>query len=96
MSKRQVSHVITAGASLVLAPRGAPWSLGVTPEAGATVTVEASVTPASAITDAAGTGALWHALGEPLTEAALIAFPGPVTALRVSAADAGATIELVS
>jgi len=95
MSLRQQSHSLSAGASLILAPGGFPWSLGVTPEAGATVTIEVSVTPAKQI-GADGAGATWFQLGDPLAEAGLITFPGPVTALRLSAVDAGAAIELVS
>ncbi|MCK7581849.1 MAG: hypothetical protein MZV65_43670 [Chromatiales bacterium] len=59
------------------------------------MTIEISITPAAQL-GADGAGGTWFALGEPMTEAGLIAFPGPVTALRLSAADAGATIELVS
>ncbi|AFL76232.1 hypothetical protein [Thiocystis violascens] len=92
---RQQSHAVAAGASLILAPGGAPWSLSVLPEAGATVTLAVTATPASAV-GADGAGAAWHPLGEPLTAETLIVFPGPVTALRVSAAGAGTTVELIS
>ncbi len=95
MGLRQQSHSLAAGASLILAPGGAPWSLGVTPEVGATVTLEVSVTPAAQLGED-GSGGTWFALGEPMTAAGMITFPGPVTALRLSAADAGATVELVS
>ncbi len=91
---RQQSHVIGADASLILAPSGAPWTLAVLPEGGATVTVAISVTPAAAI-GADGAGAAWHALGDALSAPELIAFPSPVTAIRVSSAAGGATVELV-
>lgn len=86
---------LEAGAVAVADPGGAPWTLAVTPESGATVTVEVSVSPPHVI-GADGSGATWFALGEPISAAALVVFPGPVTALRLRAADAGATIELVS
>lgn len=92
---RQQSHSLAAGASVILAPGGAPWSLGVAPEAGATVTIEVSVTPAAQI-GADGAGATWFQLDEALTAPGMITFPGPVTALRLSAAGAGAAIDLVS
>lgn len=86
---------LAADSSALLDPGGAPWSLSVIPEDGATVTVEITVTPAADIA-ADVAGAVWHVLGEPLTAAELIAFPSPVTAIRLSTADAGATAEVVS
>ncbi len=42
---------LAADSSALLDPGGEPWSLAVSPEAGATVTVEITVTPADAIAD---------------------------------------------
>lgn len=95
MSKRQESHLIPAGASLILAPGSAPWTLSVAPGDGGAVTLEISATPAAQL-GPAGAAAAWHALGEPLTESALLVFPGPVVAVRVTASSAAAVVELVS
>lgn len=75
---------LSAGETETFRAIPAPWTLSIAPAAGATVTVELS------------NGDTWHPLGEPLTAAELIAFPAPVNAIRVSAADAGATVEVAS
>lgn len=96
MSSRHAERfTLAAGASRVLAPHGAPFSIAVHPEPGASVTVELTLSPPAEVN--AGT-ARWYplALGEPLTAAELIVYPAPVTAVRLSTATAGATVEVVS
>ena len=84
---------VTAGTAGLIAPARAPWTLSVAPGAGGTVDVEVTVTPL-ALMDAAGVGGIWHALSSAEADPQLHVFPGPVTAVRVSAAVADATVEV--
>lgn len=93
--ERAIRTTVLADAAVILTPRAAPWTLSVAPGDGGTVTLEVSATPAAQL-GPDGTSAAWHALGEPLTEAALLVFPGPVVAVRVTASSAAAGVELVS
>lgn len=87
---------LAADDQLLIDPQGPPWSLSVAPETGATVTVKVSCSPESLIDpeapEAEG-GAVWHVLGA-YTEAELIVFPAPITAVLVSAVDGGAVLDV--
>jgi hypothetical protein len=86
---------IAADEEIVLDIPRAPWPLFVSPAEGATVTIEITGTPTRVLRDTPES-AIWHALGEPITAAQAIAYPAPVTAVRISTADAGATVDVVS
>lgn len=84
---------VAAGAAGLIVPGRAPWTLSVEPGAGGTVDVEVTVTPL-ALMDAVGAGGIWHALESAQTDPTLHVFPGPVTAIRVTAAVAAAIVEI--
>lgn len=89
--ERAIRTTIPADESVVLVPRGAPWSLSVTPGEGGSATVEVTVG------DPADAAATWHPLDLlPLTTAKLYLFPGPVAGVRISATTAPATAELMA
>lgn len=92
--KQQVSKPLAAGAAVVLAPERAAWSLGVTLEAGASVTLELTATPARDH-GANGATARWHGWVT-LTASEMLMAPGPVTGIRATAAGAGLILDLVS
>lgn len=88
--ERATRPTVPAGEAVILRPRGAPWSLAVTPGDGGSAAVAVS------LSDPADADVIWHDLDEtPLTERRLYLFPGPVAAVRVSATDAVARVELM-
>jgi hypothetical protein len=90
MLERASRYTVPADESLILTPRGAPWSLSVSPGEGGTVTVAVTVS------DPADDAAVWHALAAvPLAAATLYLFSGPVSGVRISAVDAPAVAELM-
>ncbi len=91
MLERASRYTVPADESLILTPRGAPWSLSASPGEGGTVAVAVTVS------DPADPGAVWHPLDEaPLAAAQLYLFPGPVSGVRISAVDAPAVAELMA
>ncbi len=74
---------------IVTVPR-APVSMGVYPGDGASVLVEVTVTPVRLLDDA-----IWHEL-DIATESTLIAYPSPITAVRLTASGGTATVDVVS
>ena len=86
---------VAAGGLALIDPTGAPWSLSVSPAAGATATVRVSTTPEVLIDPAqplAAGGAVWHVIGD-YTEAELIVFSGPATAVLVQATGGTVTVD---
>jgi hypothetical protein len=89
--ERAIRTTVPADEAVILTPRAAPWSLSVSPGEGGTVAVAVTVS------DPEDPGAVWHALDEaPLAAPTLYLFPGPVAGVRVTAADAVASAELMA
>lgn len=75
-------YTIAAGASkTVLRPR-APFTVAVHPGAGATAAIALTATP-SVTLRATPEAARWIDLDTGITEATLVTFPGPATAIRL-------------
>lgn len=92
--KQQLTKTLAAGQSVVIAPERAAWSIGVTLEAGASVVLELTATPARDH-GANGATARWHAWIT-LAASELVMAPGPVTGIRATAVSAGVILDLVS
>lgn len=84
-------RIVPAGQAMIVRPRGAPWTIGVSPGRGGTVIVEVTVSPTSIDPDAA----LWHALSPVAGDAGLTlyGFDWPVAGVRVQALSAPAVVE---
>lgn len=86
-------YLLEAGSSLILSPGVAPWSVGIHPGPSGSVSVEISTSP---IEEVEWGSAQWVALEEsPISEPTIIAYPAPVTGIRVQATGANARIEMV-
>ena len=89
--ERAIRTTVPADEAVILTPRSAPWSLSVSPGAGGTVAVAVTVS------DPTDPAAVWHPLDDdPLAAATRYLFPGPVSGVRITAADADATAELLA
>jgi hypothetical protein len=87
--ERAIRTTVPADESVILVPRAAPWSLSVSPGDGGTVAVTVS--------DPEDAAAVWHALDpDPLGSPNLYLFPGPVAGVRITAAVASASAELMA
>jgi hypothetical protein len=89
--ERAIRTTVPADESVILVPRAAPWSLSVSPGDGGTVAVAVTVS------DPEDAAAVWHALDpDPLGSPNLYLFPGPVAGVRITAAVASASAELMA
>lgn len=90
------SQVISAGTTIRIEMPGAPWTACVFPDAGATASIQISATPLfNAGQPMAEEEMRWVDLQTNLSEQTAVTYPGPVTAVRVSAIGGEVTLDFI-
>jgi integral membrane sensor domain MASE1 len=90
------SHLIAAGSAVGIVMPGTPWTVCVFPAAGATASVQITATPLfNAEVAVLENDLRWVDLQTNLSDPTAITYPGPVTALRVSAAGGDVTLDFI-